>query len=222
MHGVADYISMLYGLLPRGIIWQREPNSAMDKLITATAVELSRLDGEGLRLIEEVDPQSSVEAISDWERVLGLPDQCGSSGDTLEERRAQVLGKLVRPVGQNAEFFEELARSLGYQDPTVETFEPFRVEGSGADDALNDAPGGVYMDYSTTPPTATPSQYHGWAFVWLLRVSATSIREFGVDVSGAEDHLRSWGDAKLECLVRRAAPAHTHVLFGYGKEVIYA
>lgn len=222
MRGVTDYMTMLYGLLPRGIIWRREPGSGMDKFVHATAVELARLDGEGLRLIEEIDPQSSIEGIEDWERVLGLPDQCGSSADTLEERRAQVLAKLVRPVGQNAEFFEELARSLGYEHPKVETFDPFRVEVSGADDALNDAPGGVHLDYSTSPPTVTPSQYHGWAFVWLLRVGATSIREFGVEVSGAEDHLRTWGDAKLECLVRRAAPAHTHVLFGYGKEVLYA
>lgn len=216
MATLQDYAHMLRGLLPRGVIWHCEQGSTLAAMLTGHAAELTRLDGEGYRLINEIDPQSSTEAIEDWERVLGLPDDCGSDADTLAARRAQVLQKLLRPEGQAPSTYIELAATLGYPAAKVETFPPFRVEESCAEDFLNDAPGGVHIDYSTTPPTVNPSYYDGWIFVWLLRVVESPIFYFTVEDSGADDYLATWGNERLECLVNKYKPAHTIVLFGYG------
>lgn len=217
MATLQDYTHMLRGLLPRGVIWRCEQGSKLSSFLTGNALELTRLDGEGYRLIAEIDPQSSTEAIEDWERVLGLPDSCGSDADTLAARRAQVLQKLLRPQGQAASTYIELAATLGYPNATVETFPPFRVEESSVEDYLNDAPGGVYVDYGTIPPTVRHSYYEGWMFVWLLRVAESPIFYFNVEDSGADDYLATWGNERLECLVNKYKPAHTIVLFGYGK-----
>jgi uncharacterized protein YmfQ (DUF2313 family) len=217
MAKLAHYADMLRGLLPRGTIWAAPPQSKLYALLYACAAELTRLDGETQRFIAEADPQSSSEAVEDWERMLGLPDACGSDADTLQQRREQVLQKLVRPVGQDAAFFALLAASLGYADAKVSTFPPFCVDASGAEDRLNDALGGVVLNYSTTPPTLTQDMSNGWRFVWLLTVGSGTITCFGVDASGADDRLAQWGNERLECIINRAKPAHTKVLFGYAK-----
>lgn len=219
-HDAAAYTAMLRALLPRGVIWTAREGAGdtLAALLQAKASGLARVEGDALRLRDEADPQTATGAIADWERVCGLPDQCGTPADTLAERRAQVLRKLVRPVGQDAAFFMTLAESLGYAGALVEEFSPFAVDVSGVEDALNDAPGGAAADYGTVPATLTPSLYDGWRFVFLLRVPGNQVRLFGVDESGAEDRLATWGDARLECIINRARPAHVAALFGYGPE----
>lgn len=217
MASLQNYVDMLRGLLPKGVIWRCEQGSNLFGLLSGNAVELTRVDGEAYRLIAEADPQSSTEALEDWERVLGLPDACGSDADTLAARRAQVLQKLLRPEGQHESVYIQLAETLGYAEATVQTFPPFCVETSCVEELLNDAPGGAFIDYSTTPPTVKESPYDGWKYVWLLQVAASPIFHFAVEDSGADDYLATWGNERLECIIRRDSPAHTHVLFGYGK-----
>lgn len=213
--GVADYLAMLQNLLPLGAAWSRDRNASITRLLTATGAELSRVDSEVFRLIDEADPQTTVEGIEEWERMTGLPDVCGTDADTLQERRDQVIRKLVRPVGQSEDFFNALAASLGYAS-SIHQFTPFCVEASGVEEDLCDAPGGAVVDATTSPPTVTQSLYDGWRFVWLLRVTESPLRYFTADSSGADDFLVTWGDTRLECIINRAKPAHTIVLFGYG------
>lgn len=216
MRKASDYLSMLQALLPRGAAWVREPDAVLTRLLAASAEELARLDSAAWRLLDETNPQTTVSALEDWERVLGLPDECGLAASTLAERRAQALRKLVRPVGQDIPFFEALAASMGYA-ATVEEFRPFAAEDSGADEYLNDAPGGGTVNTSSVPATFRPSEYHGWFFVFRLNVADEfPVRWFQAESSGAEDYLATWGNSVFECVINRAKPAHTLVLFGYG------
>lgn len=211
-----DYLVMIQALLPRGSAWVREPGAILSRLLAAAAEELARLDSAAWHLLDETNPQSTVEALEDWERLLGLPDECGLMSSTLDERRAQVLRKLVRPVGQDIPFFESLAASMGY-DATVEEFRPFAADAGGADEYLNDAPGGGTVDSSLVPAVFTPSNYDAWLFVFRLNVADEfPIRWFQAESSGAEDYLATWGNSVFECVISRARPAHTIVLFGYG------
>lgn len=207
-----DYLVHLQHLLPRGLAWTRALGARLTGLLHGSAEELARLDGEVHRLLDEILPSTTVDGLSDWERVLGLPDACTGPEETFAQRRAAVLQKLVRPVGQNAAYFIMLAKTLGYEEAEVVTFPPFRVEVSGAEDALNDAPGGAIWD---ADGEAQPDHWHGWDYAWLLSVSGQPVREFKVEESGAEDRLREWGDSRLECVINRAKPAHTVALFGY-------
>lgn len=211
-----DYLAMLQALLPRGAAWVREPDAVLTRLLAASAEELARLDSMAWRLLDETNPQTAIDSLEDWERLLGLPDECGLKAETLADRRVQVIRKLVRPVGQDIPFFEALAASMGY-DAAVEEFRPFTADESGADEYLNDAPGGGTADASAVPATFTPSEYNGWLFVFRLNVADEfPIRWFLAESSGAEDSLAAWGNSVFECVINRVRPAHTIVLFGYG------
>ncbi len=214
LHSAADYLAMLQGLLPRGAAWRREPGAILTRFLAAAAEELTRLDSAAWRLLDEANPRTTLEALEDWERVLGLPDACGIGSGSLTERRYQVLRKLVRPVGQDIPFFEALAKAMGYP-AVVREFRPFAADVSGADDYVNDAPGGSIVDASAVPATVTTSDYDGWYFVFRMEAPEERIIWFSADVSGAEEPLASWGNSLYECVINRAKPAHTVAAFGY-------
>lgn len=216
------YLGMLQALLPRGLAWTRDAGAGLTKTLAAAAEELARIDSAVFRLLDEILPSTTVAGLPDWERVLGLPDDCSPLAETLEERRASVLMKLVRPTGQNAAYYIQMAKAFGYNDARVEEFPPFSADVSGAEDFLNDAPNWIYawmlrvggdltMRYFEIDMSSVGDPLRSWEGERML------IRKFGAEDSGAEDPLRAWGDEMLECRIRKAAPAHTVVLFGYGE-----
>ena len=87
-HGGAafDYVEQLRALFPRGKAWPEARGPVWDSLLRSLAGELQRFDGRLCDLLEESDPRTTVEALEDWERVLGLPDACFGSGGTVDER----------------------------------------------------------------------------------------------------------------------------------------
>lgn len=213
---LADYASMLFLLFPPGAAWSR--GQQLKNLNLSAGEELARVDGEAHRLLDEGNPAYTSEALTDWERVVGLPDACSALAATFEERRAQVLIKLVRPVGQDAEYYQNIAKTLGYKKPWVEEFHPFRA-GSCAGDRINQAPGGVFVkDVNGVLSAPELSDYHGWLFTWRLHVESTAVRYFRADQSQSNDRLASWGDKMLECIINRYKPAHTRVIFSYGNK----
>jgi uncharacterized protein YmfQ (DUF2313 family) len=70
------YLSQLIGLLPPGDALAREPGSVLERLLSVPAAELARVDGRVEALLLESDPARTTEMLADWERALGLPDEC--------------------------------------------------------------------------------------------------------------------------------------------------
>jgi uncharacterized protein YmfQ (DUF2313 family) len=70
------YLSQLIGLLPPGDALPREPGSRLERLLAVPAGELARVDGRVEALLTESDPSRTAEMLTDWERALGLPDEC--------------------------------------------------------------------------------------------------------------------------------------------------
>lgn len=131
--------------------------------------------------------------LTDWERVLGLPDECaGGLSQTIAERIAAALGKIRARGGQNREYFIGVAAGLGYAI-SIEEYAVYTCD-SPCDDSIYDEP---------------------WRYAWAVHAPETTVREFSCD-SPCRDPLRSWGNALLECVLRRLAPAHTHLIFAYG------
>ena len=160
-------------------------------------VEGAVLDAAMLRaqsLLAEMMPNTSTELLTDWERVLGLPDPCVGELTTLQERRAAVVAKYVERGGQSRAYFIEIAARLGYETSITE-FGLFQVGISAVGDALNG---------------------DDWLYSWLVSAPEETIREFAVGESAVSDPLRSWGNELLECVIRKLKPAHTEVLFNYG------
>lgn len=79
-----QYQSQLLELLPLGAVWPRDLDTGLAKLLLAKADEFARVDGRADQLIEEADPRTTSEMLSDWERVVGLPDECMDLAPTPE------------------------------------------------------------------------------------------------------------------------------------------
>ncbi|AJO77476.1 YmfQ family protein [Pseudomonas sp. MRSN 12121] len=162
--------------------------------IEAEANALTLADNSVEAIYSAIFPDTG-EGLSDWERVLALPDPCllGVS-QSVGQRVQAVVSKLQGRGGQSKSFFIALAKSLGY-DITITTFRPARAGIAQAGDPI----------------------YGGdWAFTWLVNAPAVSVSYSRVGVSGAGDPLAAWGNKALECRLRQMMPAESILLFGYG------
>ncbi len=193
-HTSPAYLQLLQSLLPQGIIWPRDPDSTLGRLLHALAQDLARLDQRSDDLLDEADPRTCFELLPDWERVCGLPDVCSELGENLDRRRAAVTAQLTAAAGQSPDFFARLALAHGYQ-VTIQEFRPFRA------------------GLSRSGERARGSD---WAHTWQVTAPETTVFTFRAGSGAAGDRINSWGNDKLECVIKRAKPAHTTCLFAYG------
>lgn len=199
-HSALAYQAQLAALLPHGRAWPREDGSTLMQLAHAKAEELARIDGRVSDLLEEVDPRTTLELLDDWERVAGLPDSCIAAPDSIAERRAAIQSRITAIGGQTIGYFVDLAATIGFAI-TIDEFRPFRI-GSDVGDRLCG---------------------EGWAHVWRVNVQppaadagfGLTIRYFRVGQSAVGERLVGFGSLDLECIIRRAAPAHSTVIFAY-------
>lgn len=190
-----EYARQLKALLPQGVAWDMGDGSWLSRFMLAVAGEMARVDGRAGDLLREMDPAATVEMLSDWERVLGLPDACVPAEQTLQARRAAVVAKYTALGGQSRAYFIGLAAALGYE-VTITEFRPFRAGHSSAGDALTNG---------------------DWAHTWQVNGPTVTVREFRAGQSAAGEPLRDWGNEELECAIAQRKPAHTLLQFAYGE-----
>lgn len=201
MFDAAAYAAQLQALLPTGPAFTRAADANLTRLISAFAEELARIDGRAGQLLDEADPATAFELLPDWERLLGLPDACNPANGSLRERRLAAAAKWAARGGQSRAYFTGLARLLGFEIDIVE-YRPFESGKGAAGDPL-----GTEVA----------------RFTWLVKVRPPSdsdgftVRYFSCG-SAAGEPLKIFAGGQLECLIRRAAPAHTNVLFSYPEE----
>lgn len=53
------------------------------------------------------------------------------------------------------------------------------------------------------------------AHFWRVNAPMVNLRYFRAGQGRCGERLRTWGDAPMECRIRRLKPAHTRVVFGY-------
>src|SRR4051812_28592617 len=104
MDRVEIYTKLLKRLLPPGRAWVASDGGHLSGLFSGLAEELSRAHVRGLALIEEMDPRTTFELLEDWERICGLPDACTGLGTTLQDRRNQIVARLLLGGPQNKQF----------------------------------------------------------------------------------------------------------------------
>lgn len=191
---VDDYRRQMQALLPRGLAWALAPTAWLTRLLSGLSPEFARIHGRVLDLIRESDPRTTIEMLAEWERALGLPDNCSSTlAPTLQARRDDVLTKLVSLGGQSRAYYIAVAGRLGYTI-TIDEFAPFRAGRSRAGDR-------VYgLD---------------WTWVWRVNGPPVTVRYFRAGKSRAGDRLRTWGNGALECRLNQIKPAHTRIIFSY-------
>jgi uncharacterized protein YmfQ (DUF2313 family) len=111
------YAQQLVALQPKGAIWPTEPTSLLHTFFASIGAVLATLHNRLLVLIEEADPRTTIELLAEWERLLGLPDDCWTNPETLslQVRRNRVVQKLTVGGGQSRAFYTSIAEALGYE-----------------------------------------------------------------------------------------------------------
>lgn len=191
-----DYLHQLDALLPRGPIWRRREGTLLDSILFAVATEASRIDARAFAIIEENDPRTAQETLQQWFEDWGVPSTCLAvlADPTNEQIRQELLAKITGGGALTAEFFRNLAETLGYH-ARIETCEAF-VCTSTVDKPL-------YGDEWNT------------VFNLFVRVNDESQAKIFNTTWTVDQPLAKWGDQLLECLIRSMAPAHVTVIFEY-------
>ena len=162
--------------------------------IEAEANALTRADAQADGVYSAIFADSGM-GLSDWERVLALPDPClVNESQAVHQRVQAVVSKLKGRGDQSKPFFITLAKSLGY-DITIENFRPARAGIARAGDPIN---GG------------------DWSFTWRVNAPAVTVSHAVAGITGAGDPLSAWGNKALECRLSQMKPAESILLFGYG------
>lgn len=192
----ADYRKQLEKLLPQGLAFKRDPGSLLLALLEGMAEELARIDGRSTQLIQEADPRTADELLEDWLRVVGVPDPCTVYALGAEDEKAQLLQKLTRQVGQNADFWLEIAQTLGYSTAQVLEYREFRVDDNSVGDPLYDAK---------------------WKHTFTVQVAEPLIY-FRAGEARAGEYLTRSSAELLNCTLQKSKPAHTVAFVGFQEE----
>lgn len=195
-YSAQDYAAQLAQLLPQGAAWPREADTVLASLLQALAQEPARVDAAIHALLTELDPPQSLALLSAWERVCALPDGCSQPGETIAERREAVVLRLAAQGGQTPAYFAELATLLAGAVCTVREYRPFRAGMSRVGESLSNG---------------------DWPHAFTVQAPSVPIRSFRVGQGAVGERLRTWGNERMECTIRRLAPAQSIVTFTYGE-----
>lgn len=224
-----DIVSQIAGVLtPRGPAWGTDEvgdgtgASPVQRLVwKALAAWVADLNCRDFELATQVFPSAITFSLPDWERELGLPDDCFSSGSGTPTRIAAVRARFSAIGGQSPAYFVCLARAIGYEI-TIEEPTQFMIDVS---EVSEEDPSDDDLEILEEVSDETVWKY------WVVRVGSVSETWFHVDDSelsadsivngvlqpeGTGDRLEGFSAAEdLECLMNRYAPQHTRLVFNY-------
>lgn len=205
------YKELLRDLLPIGRLWaDKEPNGFFAKLFDAVSIELCRVDDRVGQALIEIDPSQADETLDDWERLLGLPDECSPDDLLPDERRQVVLEKYTNVGGLSANYYESVIENLGFTNE-VKNWLPFQVGRSTVGDPLTND---FETPFTVGMAVGQPLLNVGWMFYFNVELPASSVEVFEVgDTVGTA--LRTFSNPLVECTIRKLKPAHTGVTFSF-------
>ncbi len=189
-----DYLQMLVALLPSGPLWARftAPGTLAYRLLDSLSEEFARIDARARALVDECDPLTTVELLSDWEQFAGLPDACVASEQTSEQRHSALVSRLNGETIPTPTNIIAAANAAGY-DIELTEYRPHHVD----DDVM------------------VPLYTNPWAHALGIRGPRTA-----VEYATVADHclvpLASWGVEALECAVDQVLHAHMAPIYRYG------
>ena len=189
-----DYRQALQALIPTGRAWPRDPDTVQAAVLRSLAASFQRSDNDALGILSGAFPQTATIMLPEWEKALGLPDDCSiGEVDTIAKRQNAIVSKFISTGGQSKSYFIGIAKTLGY-NITIKEYRQARSGLSVCGDGLNG---------------------DDWPFVWLVEGEETNISYARVGLSYCGDPLRSWGNRQLECRLSALSPSYTLVKFGY-------
>ena len=188
------WLQALQALLPPGRALSREADAVFTKLLSAIAAMLLAAQLRLVDLAAQWDPRRATSMLPDWERLLGLPDDCAPAGQQLLDRQTAAFGRLTELGGQSRAYFIGLAARYGESGVTITEFRPFTC-----DDDCNDA---LYSQADR--------------FVWRVSIPHVALNARWMNCnSDCDSALQMYTPSAIECLFGERRPAHTVVIFSY-------
>jgi len=208
--GIEKYKDLLINLLPKGRLWQPRSQPIFMALLKALAEELCRVEDRINDMLVEVDPRTTSELLTDFERVFALPDECTPDVQTLDERINQIVQKMTNVGGLSKTFYEFLGLQLGHVI-TVENRVNCVVGRATVGDSLTN-----YFDESLQVGETVGNQLRnvGWRFCFNTEMPATAaeILEVGEEVG---QPLVLFTNPLIECTIRKLKPAQSCATFTF-------
>jgi len=188
---LAEHTQRLADYLPGGRLFAAKDRdgSNLRSLLTGIADELFTADGYIVDYQNDIIPDATVYFIEEWEQALGIPDSCFAGTGTLNERRRDIILKLVTLGVQTADEFVSIAALFGVA-VTVESA----------------APHGIFpMTFPIFIGTAKDAR-----FTLFVTFTVNAVSRFPITFP------LTFGDEFIpiiECLFRRLKPANCDVYF---------
>lgn len=193
---VPSWLSTLQALLPQGLALPREPGARFTKLLESFAALLTVAQLRFESLLAEWDPRVASTMLTDWERFLGLPDDCMAGVSlSLNERRVVAYQRLTELGGQSIPYFIDLAERFGEQNAQVyDGFKPMHCNGNCNERLYSEAD----------------------RFTWyvLFDHPVANLRQMNCN-DDCNDALQMFTPSLAECPINERKPAHTTVLYAY-------
>lgn len=133
VHTNEEQTQSLANLLPSGRVFASKNlnDSNFRQYLRIFAPEMSRFENELLQISREHDINDATFYLTNWEKALGIPDECFPGSGTLEERRLHCIIKLACMNVSTEQDMIDLALKLGYEitiEPLIENiFPPYEI-----------------------------------------------------------------------------------------------
>jgi uncharacterized protein YmfQ (DUF2313 family) len=112
LYSVADYVSALQALLPRGLAWPRDTGTTLAATFAGLSPSFQRVNADANQLLVDAFPATVDDLLEEWNATLGLPGIYGYTGRDLPTQQRQVVAALIDSGGQSSAYFIALAASL--------------------------------------------------------------------------------------------------------------
>lgn len=172
---------------------KNKQDSNLRKILTGLAYEFLRERDLIDKVQKEFDPNNTTDFINEWEKSVGIPDGCLTKSGSLEERRKNILLKLVGSNVSTKEQFEKIAEILGFT---------ITVEAGG------DSSHCVFP--MTFPIIFTDSTLPFWIIININLTYSQDTFTFTFPITFTENKYLI-----LECFLEKLKPSNTRLIFNY-------
>ena len=211
-----EYCAKLYALtMPEGRYWEayNVPGTVDYALAMAVGEQLAIIFAYYIYLRRELNIDTTVDLIGEWEASADLPDPCTlQSSDTLETRRAVTKLFLSNKAFVTAGEFEQLVKDLtGYDVIVVPRGATENVYTMGLDAAMFDL--------------AAFSSPEGNRFTFDVFVDYSLVGASGLDIAGLNEGLLDVYVApptQIECIINRVKPCNSIAVYHYDSDLYQA
>jgi uncharacterized protein YmfQ (DUF2313 family) len=116
---------VLANYLPTGILYAAKNigESKLKKMLRALAYELTREQDKLYELSYEHKLDTTTNLIQEWERALGIPDDCFNTNQPIEIRRKQIVAKFAKMNLLTEQDWIDLAKLFGYDIQIIHPIE---------------------------------------------------------------------------------------------------